>query len=43
MKTVIGTEATPEKMFECMEGWTSKFTLDNGQVVGGPVDLATKK
>lgn len=39
MKTITGTEATSERMFDCMDGWTSKFTLDNGKEVGGPVNL----
>src|SRR6187551_3152433 len=39
MKTIIGTDPSTENMFKCMEGWTSKFTLPNGKVVGGVVDL----
>ncbi len=38
MKTIIGTDATPENLFKCMDGWTSKFTI-NGKDVGGAVDL----
>lgn len=38
MKTIIGTEATPERMFDIIDGWTSQFEI-NGKKVGGTVDL----
>jgi hypothetical protein len=38
MNTIIGTDCSPESMFQVIGGWTSQFQL-NGKLVGGSMRL----